>query len=84
MASGLPESPIGSGAEFAYEFTVPDRERTSSTPPVGVQTDHGPHAPLIVEDPTRQTPTTRPGTRRPCLKGLERRKRQIGQQNVGK
>ena len=48
---GLTQSPIGPGAEFVYEFTVPDPGTYFFHPHVGVQTDHGLYAPLVVEDP---------------------------------
>ncbi|MGH9249616.1 MAG: multicopper oxidase family protein [Acidimicrobiales bacterium] len=48
---GVTQSPIGPGGEFSYEFTVPDPGTYFFHPHVGVQTDHGLYAPLIVEDP---------------------------------
>jgi multicopper oxidase len=48
---GITQSPIGLGGEFTYEFTVPDPGTYFFHPHVGVQTDHGLYAPLIVDDP---------------------------------
>ncbi|MGH9251772.1 MAG: multicopper oxidase family protein, partial [Acidimicrobiales bacterium] len=49
---GITQSPIGPGGEeFTYEFTAPDPGTYFFHPHVGVQTDHGLYAPLIVDDP---------------------------------
>jgi len=48
---GLTQAPIDPGGEFIYEFTVPDPGTYFFHPHVGIQTDHGLYAPLVVEDP---------------------------------
>jgi multicopper oxidase len=48
---GITQSPIGPGGEFTYEFTAPDPGTYFLHPHLGVQTDHGLYAPLIVDDP---------------------------------
>jgi multicopper oxidase len=49
---GITQSPIGPGGEeFTYEFTVPEPGTYFFHPHVGVQTDHGLYAPLVVDDP---------------------------------
>ncbi|MCZ9330197.1 multicopper oxidase family protein [Nocardia farcinica] len=51
---GVPEitqDPIAAGANFRYEFTVPDAGTYFFHPHVGVQLDRGLYAPLIIEDP---------------------------------
>jgi multicopper oxidase len=48
---GITQSPIDPGGKFTYEFTVPDPGTYFFHPHVGVQTDHGLYAPLIVDDP---------------------------------
>ncbi|WP_280474124.1 multicopper oxidase family protein [Nocardia asiatica] len=51
---GVPEitqAPIAAGANFRYEFTVPDAGTYFFHPHVGVQLDRGLYAPLIIEDP---------------------------------
>ncbi|MGH9250246.1 MAG: multicopper oxidase domain-containing protein [Acidimicrobiales bacterium] len=48
---GITQSPISPGDAFTYEFTAPDPGTYFFHPHVGVQTDHGLYAPLIVEAP---------------------------------
>lgn len=53
---GITQSPIDPSDEFTYEFTAPDPGTYFFHPHVGVQTDHGLYAPLIVEDPDEPGP----------------------------
>lgn len=48
---GITQSPIDPGGVFVYKFTVPDPGTYFFHPHVGVQTDHGLYAALIVDDP---------------------------------
>lgn len=47
----LTQSAIAPGADFTYEFAVPDAGTYFFHPHVGTQLDRGLYAPLIVEDP---------------------------------
>lgn len=47
----LTQSAIAPGADFTYEFAVPDPGTYFFHPHVGTQLDRGLYAPLIVEDP---------------------------------
>jgi FtsP/CotA-like multicopper oxidase with cupredoxin domain len=47
----LTQGPISAGADFTYQFTVPNPGTYWLHPHVGVQLDRGLYAPLIVEDP---------------------------------
>jgi FtsP/CotA-like multicopper oxidase with cupredoxin domain len=48
---GITQAPIGSGAVFRYEFTVPDPGTYFYHPHSGVQLDRGLHGVLVVDDP---------------------------------
>ncbi|WP_043739214.1 multicopper oxidase family protein [Nocardia asiatica] len=50
-APEITQAPIAAGANFRYEFTVPDAGTYFFHPHVGVQLDRGLYAPLIIEDP---------------------------------
>ncbi|MGK2880500.1 MAG: multicopper oxidase family protein [Mycobacterium sp.] len=47
----LTQQPIASGADFTYDFTVPDAGTYWAHSHVGTQLDRGLYAPLIIEDP---------------------------------
>jgi len=48
---GLTQTPIAVGADFTYEFIVPEPGTFWFHPHFGLQLDRGLYAPLIVEDP---------------------------------
>ncbi len=47
----LTQNPVAPGGQFHYEFTVPDAGTYWAHSHVGMQTDRGLYAPLIIEDP---------------------------------
>ncbi len=47
----LTQDPIKAGADFRYEFTLPESGTFWFHPHVGMQLDRGLYAPLIIEDP---------------------------------
>ena len=49
---GMTQRPIRAGAEFTYEFTVPDPGTYFYHPHSGVQLDRGLYGVLVVDDPT--------------------------------
>lgn len=50
-AAGVTQGPVAPGAEFLYEFVVPDPGTFWFHPHTGLQLDRGLYAPLIVDDP---------------------------------
>ncbi|WP_106849102.1 multicopper oxidase family protein [Blastococcus sp. Marseille-P5729] len=54
VADGVPgvtQDPIAAGAQYMYEFEVPDPGTYFFHPHTGVQLDRGLYAPLIIDDP---------------------------------
>ncbi len=47
----LTQDPVKAGADFRYEFTLPESGTFWFHPHVGMQLDRGLYAPLIIEDP---------------------------------
>jgi FtsP/CotA-like multicopper oxidase with cupredoxin domain len=48
---GLTQAPIPAGAEFTYEFTLPESGTFWFHPHFGTQLDRGLYTPLVIEDP---------------------------------
>jgi len=48
---GLTQAPIPAGADFTYEFVVPEPGTFWFHPHVGLQLDRGLYTPLVIEDP---------------------------------
>ena len=51
---GLTQDPVKPGAQYVYEFTVPDPGTYFFHPHVGVQLDRGLYAPMVIDDPNEQ------------------------------
>jgi multicopper oxidase len=49
-APGMTQPPVGPGARFTYQFTVPDPGTYWFHPHVGLQLDRGLYGPLLVDD----------------------------------